>query len=58
MPVRKFRAAVTLIAATGLASVAHGAESEQAKPPMVIEGIPADGAVLRDLVARLDQSMF
>jgi hypothetical protein len=54
----RLRAALMLMTAIGLAGVANGAESEDAKPAMAVEGIPADAAGLRDLVAQLDQSMF
>lgn len=54
----RLRAALMLMTAIGLAGVANGAESENAKPAMAVEGIPADAAGLRDLVAQLDQSMF
>jgi ketosteroid isomerase-like protein len=54
----KCRAAVTLLATVALVGVAHGAESETAKSPMATAGIPTEAAQLRDLVARLDQSMF
>lgn len=54
----KLRAVLMLMTAFGLASGANGAESETAKSPMAVEGIPEDAVGLRDLVARLDQSMF
>lgn len=51
-------AAAMLMTVIGPAIVAHGAEAEQATSPNAVEGIPAEAAALRDLVARLDHAMF
>lgn len=55
---RLMAAAATFMTLIGLAGEAHGAEPEQATPAVAFEGIPADAAALRSLVARLDHAMF